>query len=189
MIETPHHPVTNVLASSLPLAQEDCEVLAGEGFELLEDERIDGELLLREGPVTLDLSEAPCTRVTLSANVPFLVLNTNRPTVDTEVDFDDLSDVLVDEIENTSPFGTQNPEPLFMTSNITVRSSKIVGNNHRRMVLTQGAGQSHKSINAICFNATDNLLRETAFARIAFRLRWNRWNNNKTIQLIIEDAQ
>ncbi|MGD8460376.1 MAG: single-stranded-DNA-specific exonuclease RecJ [Desulfobacterales bacterium] len=116
------------------------------------------------------------------------VHQTPKLTVDTEVDFDDLSDVLVDEIENISPFGTQNPEPLFMTRNITVRSSKIVGNNHRRMVLTQGAGQSHKSINAICFNATDNLLRKTAFARIAFRLRWNRWNNNKTIQLIIEDA-
>jgi single-stranded-DNA-specific exonuclease len=113
---------------------------------------------------------------------------TPKLTVDTEVDFDDLSEALVDEIEDISPFGTQNPEPLFMTSNITVRSSKIVGNNHRKMVLTQGAGQSNRSINAIWFNATDNLLQKTAFARMVFRLRWNRWNNNKTIQLVIEDA-
>jgi single-stranded-DNA-specific exonuclease len=115
-------------------------------------------------------------------------LQTPKLTVDAEVDFNDLSEALVDQIENISPFGTQNPEPLFMANNITVHSSKIVGNNHRKMVLTQGDGQSHKSMNAICFNAADNLLRETAFARIAFRLRWNRWKNNKTVQLIIEDA-
>jgi single-stranded-DNA-specific exonuclease len=114
---------------------------------------------------------------------------TPKLTVDAEVDFDDLSEALVDQIENISPFGTQNPEPLFMANNITVRSSKIVGHNHRKMVLTQGDGQSHKPMNAICFNAAGNLLRETAFARIAFRLRWNRWKNNKTVQLIIEDAE
>ncbi len=114
---------------------------------------------------------------------------TPKLTIDSEVDLSDLTEALVDEIENISPFGAQNPEPLLMASNITVRSSKIVGHSHRKMVLTQGTARSSKHINAICFNASDNLLRETAFARIAFRLRWNRWNNNKTIQLIIEDAQ
>ena len=113
---------------------------------------------------------------------------TPKLTIDTEIDFDDISAKLIDEIENISPFGIQNPEPLFMASNINVLSAKIVGNNHRKMVLTQGAGQSHKSFNAICFNAAENLLTETAFARLAFRLRWNRWNAGKTIQLIIEDA-
>ncbi len=110
-------------------------------------------------------------------------------TIDTEMNFDDISAKLIDEIENISPFGIQNPEPLFMASDIKVLSSKIVGKNHRKMVLAQGSGRSHKSINAICFNAAENLLTESGFARLAFRLRWNRWNNNKSIQLIIEDAQ
>ncbi len=110
-------------------------------------------------------------------------------TIDCEIDFDDISQKLVDEIEILSPFGNQNPEPLFMARTIKVLSSKIVGKNHRKMVLARDAGRSPKPLSAICFNAAENLLTDTTFARIAFRLRWNRWNANKTIQLIIEDAR
>jgi single-stranded-DNA-specific exonuclease len=114
---------------------------------------------------------------------------TPRLTVDIEIHFDDISPKLIDEIENLSPFGTANPEPVFMAQNIKVVSSKIVGKNHRRMMLAHDLQPSGKPVPAIRFNAEDNLLKETTFTRIAFRLRWNRWNNNKTIQLIIEDAR
>ena len=114
---------------------------------------------------------------------------TPRLTVDTEIHLDDISAKLIDEIENLSPFGTDNPEPVFMAQNIKVVSSKIVGKNHRRMVLAHDVQPSGKPVPAIRFNAADNLLKETTFSRIAFRLRWNRWNDQKTIQLVIEDAQ
>jgi single-stranded-DNA-specific exonuclease len=114
---------------------------------------------------------------------------TPRLTVDSEIHFDDISPKLIDEIETLSPFGTDNPEPVFMAQNIKVESSKIVGKNHRRMMLLHDVQRSGKPVPAIRFNAEGNLLKETTFTRIAFRLRWNRWNDNKTIQLIIEDAQ
>ena len=110
-------------------------------------------------------------------------------TIDTEICFGDITTELLDEIESISPFGTQNPEPLFMARNINVLSSKIVGQSHRKMVLTQGDRRSAKPINAICFNAAGNLLSAPSFARLACRLRWNRWNDNQSIQIIIEDAQ
>jgi single-stranded DNA-specific DHH superfamily exonuclease len=75
-----------------------------------------------------------------------------------------------------------------MARNISVLSSKIVGQNHRKMSLAQGDNRSTKPINAICFNAARNLLSATSFERLAFRLRWNRWNGNQSIQLIVEDA-
>ena len=109
--------------------------------------------------------------------------------IDAEICFDDISARLLDEIEKVSPFGTQNLEPVFMARNIKVLSSKIVGQNHRKMAITQSNCRSDRPIDAICFNAAGNLLVETSFARLAFRLRWNRWNDSKTIQLIIEDAQ
>ena len=112
-----------------------------------------------------------------------------RLTIDNPLHFDDISQRLIDEIESLSPFGTANPEPVFMAQNIKVVSSKIIGSNHRRMMLVQDGQSSGKPISAIRFNAEDNLLDATTFTRIAFRLRWNRWNDNKTIQLIIEDAQ
>lgn len=112
-----------------------------------------------------------------------------RLTIDSEIHFDDISEKLIDEIETLSPFGTENPEPVFMAQNIKVVSSKIVGKNHRKMMLVPDAQPSGKPVPAIRFNAEDKMLTETAFTRIAFRLRWNRWNDNRTIQLIIEDAQ
>lgn len=115
--------------------------------------------------------------------------HTPRLTVDTQILFDDISEKLIDEIETLSPFGTENPEPVFMVQNIKVVSSKIVGENHRRMMLVQEGRPSGKPLSAIRFNAEDNLLNATTFTRIAFRLRWNRWNNTKSIQLIIEDGQ
>jgi single-stranded-DNA-specific exonuclease len=114
---------------------------------------------------------------------------TPRLTVDTAIQFDDITAKLLDEIEALSPFGTDNPEPVFMAQNIRVVSSKIVGKYHRRMMLVHDVESSRKPVAAIRFKAEDNLLTETTFARIAFRLRWNRWNGQKTVQLIVEDAQ
>jgi hypothetical protein len=56
------------------------------------------------------------------------------------------------------------------------------------MLLAQDADSRSKPVHAIRFNADGRMQTETAFSRIAFRMRWNRWNANKTIQLIIEDA-
>ena len=109
--------------------------------------------------------------------------------IDAELHFDDISEKLLDEIETLSPFGTGNPEPIFMTRNIKVVSSQMVGKNHRKMVLNQDAGRTKRPVPAIRFNAEDSMLTKMEFARIAFRLRWNRWNGKQTIQLIIEDAQ
>jgi single-stranded-DNA-specific exonuclease len=112
-----------------------------------------------------------------------------KMTIDAEIKFTDISENLINEIEALSPFGTGNPEPIFMARNIQVLSSKIVGKNHRKMVLAQNGDRVQKTVHAIRFNADGPMQTETAFSRIAFRLRWNRWKNNKSAQLIIEDAQ
>ena len=108
--------------------------------------------------------------------------------IDAEIKFADITEILIDEIEALSPFGIANPEPVLMARNIKVVSSKIVGKNHRRMLLAQDSDSASKPVHAIRFNAEGRMRTETAFNRIAFRMRWNRWNANKTIQLIIEDA-
>ncbi|WP_207679712.1 single-stranded-DNA-specific exonuclease RecJ [Desulfonema magnum] len=108
--------------------------------------------------------------------------------IDYELDFDNISDELIDELESLAPYGEGNPEPLFIARNISVASSKIVGENHRRMTLRQQvSGRSTKAINAIHFNIdTDKGLRQH-FDQMAFRLGWNRWNGRKTAQLIVEE--
>ena len=109
--------------------------------------------------------------------------------IDYELSFDDISEDLMDEIESLNPFGTGNPEPIFMTGNITVVSSKIVGKHHRRMLLKQSGGKTDKTFHAIHFNGNTGIPIKEGFDRIAFRLRWNRWNGRKTAQMVIEEVE
>jgi len=108
--------------------------------------------------------------------------------IDFVLDFEDISDKLIDELEFLKPFGMGNNEPLFMAGNINVVSSRMVGNNHRRMVLSQGKGRTEKTFNSIHFNVDPDIPLKENFDRIAFRLRWNRWNGRKTAQLVIEET-
>jgi single-stranded-DNA-specific exonuclease len=109
--------------------------------------------------------------------------------IDYELAFDDISEGLIDEIESLNPFGTGNPEPIFMARNITVVSWEIVGKHHRRMLLKQSGRNTGTMFHAIHFNGITGIPVEQGFDRIAFRLRWNRWNGRKTAQIIIEEIE
>ncbi len=107
--------------------------------------------------------------------------------IDHELDFDEISPDFVDEIESLKPFGAGNPEPIFLARNISVLSSEVVGENHRRMLLSNSSGKKENIYNAIQFNFDKNLIDKNFIEQILFRLRWNRWNGNKTIQIVVEN--
>jgi single-stranded-DNA-specific exonuclease len=109
--------------------------------------------------------------------------------IDGELDFAAISDGLIDELESLMPYGSGNPEPLFVSTNVRVASSRIVGQRHRRMVLRQSARPNTPSFQAIHFNVDDRSVKEKSFAKVAFKLHWNRWNGKKTAQMVIEDLQ
>jgi len=109
--------------------------------------------------------------------------------IDAELDFSAVSEGLIDELETLMPYGAGNPEPLFMSSKVRVVSSKIVGKNHRRMVLRQSLGPTSKTLQAIHFNVDERSAAQKNFARMVFKLRWNRWNGKKNPQLVVEDFQ
>jgi single-stranded-DNA-specific exonuclease len=108
--------------------------------------------------------------------------------IDYVLNFEEISEKLIDELESLMPFGTGNPEPLFMSKNVTVVSSRIVGNNHRQMVLSQPSRSDYSKINAIHFNVDDRNSQKKVFDQIVFRLRWNRWNGRKIAQIMVEDT-
>ena len=91
----------------------------------------------------------------------------------------------MDELGSLQPFGTSNPEPLFMARDVRVHFSSMVGKNHRRMRLCQADG---KPVNSIQFNVLPEFSKLERFGRMAFRLRWNHWNGRKTAQVIVEDV-
>jgi len=108
-----------------------------------------------------------------------------RIDIDSELGFDAITERLVDAVESLQPFGSGNPEPIFMARNVTVSFSKIAGKNHRQMILKQ---HSDKALRAIHFNIDPSEPAKEKFDRIAFHLQWNRWNSTKTIQLVIVET-
>jgi single-stranded-DNA-specific exonuclease len=109
--------------------------------------------------------------------------------IDSELEVGAISDDLLNELELLMPFGVGNPEPLFLAQDVKVVSSKIVGQNHRRMVLSQTSGSATATIAAIHFNVNDDDAKKFHFDQMVFRLHWNRWNGKKTAQIVVEDLQ
>lgn len=109
--------------------------------------------------------------------------------IDYKLDFDAISDGLIDEIEALEPFGKGNPQPVFMSEDIQVVSAKTIAVKHRRMTLKQTGSQNQKMLAAIHFNAGDKMLETNRFKRIAYGLQWNRYNGRKTPQLVIEAVE
>jgi single-stranded-DNA-specific exonuclease len=114
---------------------------------------------------------------------------TPQITVDLRMSFDDITENLIDELERLRPFGPENPEPLFLTENLRIVDSKIVGEQHRRMLLCQADSLSEKKITAFQFHADPLTPPHQTIEWAVFRLRWNRWNGTKQAQMIIEDLE
>ncbi len=109
--------------------------------------------------------------------------------VDGAVTLDELTPDLMAQIEQLGPFGQGNPEPRLGARELSVVSSRIVGNNHLKLRLRQKGGVS---LGAIAFNRAD-LLKKTVHdgARLAavFTPRLNAWNGTTTVELEIKDLK
>jgi single-stranded-DNA-specific exonuclease len=109
--------------------------------------------------------------------------------VDGSVTLDDLTMDLVREMEKLAPFGQGNPEPRLGKRGLAVVSSRIVGNNHLKLRLKQGAGTV---LGAIAFNQGKLLgkqVREGARLAAVFTPRLNVWNGTTTVELDIRDIK
>ena len=111
-----------------------------------------------------------------------------RLQIDAELELGDITAELIDQIEGLMPYGSGNPEPIFVAHGLVVTSSSWVAQHHRRMVLRPAAGPADRTVRAIQFNADSRSGALTRFERLAFKLRWNRWNGNRSPQLVVEAA-
>ena len=107
--------------------------------------------------------------------------------IDHELPFSLITPKLLDEFSRLMPFGKENPEPLFLSRDVKVVQSHILGKNHRRMVLKQESDMSNTVLSAIHFNIDRQSPKPRHLTHILYRLRYNRYNGRKSIQLVIED--
>ncbi|MCQ2734886.1 MAG: single-stranded-DNA-specific exonuclease RecJ, partial [Alphaproteobacteria bacterium] len=88
------------------------------------------------------------------------------------------------------PYGTDNPEPLIMLSNVIIGRPQTVGNGHVRCFLTTAMGGS---LPAIAFRCTDNeighalLEQRGEMYNVVGTVKIDCWQNRKKVQFIIQD--
>lgn len=109
-------------------------------------------------------------------------------TLDAEITFSQITPRLLDQLESLQPFGQATPEPLFLARAIDVASHRVVGGHHRQMVLRSRNQATTADYHAIQFNIEPAQKPPTRYKRLAFHLRWNRWNGSKRPQLMIAAA-
>ena len=111
----------------------------------------------------------------------------NRPvlTIDAELPLNQIDRRLFDELELLQPFGHQNPQPLFMTRDVTVASHRKMGKGHRRMVLEQNGA----TMEALHFNIDPRHKPPRRMAQIAFQLKWNNWRGADRPQILLKAVE
>ncbi len=106
-------------------------------------------------------------------------------TIDAILDPRDIDIHLAKEIDRLRPFGIENPEPVFLCENLSVASSYVIGNSHRKMTLLR-PGVSNHHVEAFHFNISDPDNLPDYYPKIAFKIKINKFKTN-TVQIIIED--
>ncbi len=106
-------------------------------------------------------------------------------TLDAEISLNQITPHLLDQLESLQPFGQATPEPLFLARDIEVESHRVVGGHHRQMILRSRNQTTTADYHAIQFNIQPDQKPPTRYERLAFHLRWNRWNGSKRPQLMI----
>ena len=108
-------------------------------------------------------------------------------TTDGDLEAEDFTLDLAEELAEAAPWGQQFPEPLFDGS-FVVLEKRIVGETHLRMQLRPFGGSV--TINAIAFGAADEPWARSADAiHAAYRLSVNDYRGTRSLQLIVEYAR
>lgn len=106
--------------------------------------------------------------------------------IDLELDLKYLSLDLLQEIDKLAPFGMGNPQPVFMTKNVSVLRTNRVGKDNAHMqLLLEKDGVIFKGI---LFRADVDLhLEQNQIVDIAYIVDINEWNGKKSMELRVRD--
>lgn len=112
-----------------------------------------------------------------------------QPSLDIElaIDFEDISWELLDMLDKFNPYGQNNPEPLFMSTGLSITSIRQVGNDGQHLKLEIAKGNKRRS--AIAFGLGKIPLELGDKIDVVYNLNINQWNGNREIQLIIKDIK
>ncbi len=113
-------------------------------------------------------------------------LFTRELLIDLELDFKFLTLELIQKINTLSPFGMGNPQPVFMTKNVSVlRANRVGKDNAHLQLLLEKDGVIFKGI---LFRADAELqLEQNQLVDVVYTVDINEWNGKKSMELRVRD--
>ncbi len=113
-------------------------------------------------------------------------------TVDAELNFTEINDKFYNIISQFAPFGPGNMKPVFVSRAVRDRGySRIVGDDHLKLDLTQDAGRSCKGIAFGFSHFAEKILHSGNEKRfdICYTLEENIWQGIRNIELNVKDIK
>lgn len=114
-----------------------------------------------------------------------------RLTVDTEIDFEEITPRLIKLLKMLAPFGSANHHPVLVTRNLSlVGNPNLIGVDKNHLKFKVRARE--KVFEAIAFGMADYADRLRAFPNqisLAYSVEENAWNGQTTIQLRVKDIR
>ncbi len=101
--------------------------------------------------------------------------------VEAELPLGDVTKETIEEIQRLGPFGSGNPEPLFLAWGLDVLESRIVGDRHLKLRVACGG----RELDAIGFDQGHLHPLRGATMSVVYHPRVNRWNGVESLQLNI----
>ena len=105
--------------------------------------------------------------------------------IDLEVEPEDVSISMIEELKQLEPFGASNPQPLFAINNFILKEKKLMGSNKEHLRLT--VEKDNQKFNAIWWSKGDVPINNGDSLDIAFYPQLNTFNGNTSVQLIVKD--
>lgn len=106
--------------------------------------------------------------------------------VDGIVSLEQLTLEAVDELAVLEPFGSDNPEPVFIAQDLILKSARYVGSDQKHISLLVSDGT--RELSAIWFNARCASLEEIPLqADVVFTPKVDEWRGRRKVKLTIKD--
>ncbi len=111
--------------------------------------------------------------------------------IDLELDLKSINFDLWENLKKLEPFGFGNPEPVFLSRNLTVSDAKTVGNGNQHLKLRVASSVSPVTFDAIGFGMGSlfSQLSPEKPVDIVYNLLVDEWNNERRLQLKIKDLK
>ena len=105
--------------------------------------------------------------------------------IDMELKPDEITEDFVEQLSDLEPFGANNPSPVFVLNNLTIREKLLMGENRNHLKLYCTAGS--REFPCIKWKSGDISLEKGDTLDLAFHPQINEFKGERRIQLIIDD--